>query len=313
MNKSDSNPCFPFNREAGEATAPFNFTEASLSAIIKELQSIEAIGDFLPLSMAMDKQEDIFVLVRSLSINLIDKHRLYQQENCTSVYDFCERQRGNVFAVSRGTVQNSLVVADTLYELSGVINRDSINAYLEHEGKAEGRGVPSDDATRLEFRLADFAGHASKLVLLKKLMDKVEADIDWHEFFTNGYDDYEAYAYAVLYPKKEEQQQSADEMINHFNNPFRPGGNPPTKEVEPQAESETIKTLDPFSPAANGPTTMPDEVVGMGRTTHHFNPINFDILPVGTLAGHPIFGETELFPDPGYEDRALAFMRKELK
>ena len=312
MNKNDSNPCFPFDQGAGEASAPFNFAEASLSAIIKELQSIETIEDFLPLSMAMDKQEDLYVLVRDLSLNHIKNHRLYLNENCTSIYDFCERQRGNAFAVSRGTVQNSLDIADTLYELSGFSKRASINDYLKNEGKSEGRGVPSDDATRLEFRLSDFAGHASKLALLKKLMDKVEYDIDWHEFFTDGYDDYEAYAYAILYPKKEEQQQSADEIIDHFNNPFRRGGNPPTKEVEPQAESETIKTLDPFSPAANGPSTMPDEVIGMGRTTHHFDPINFDKLPVGTLAGHPIFGETELYSDPGYEDRALAFMRKEL-
>lgn len=312
MNKNDSNPCFPFNPGEGETFASFNFAEASLSAIIKELQMIETIEEFLPLSMAMDQREDHFVLVRALSLNLIDQQRLYLEENCTSIYDFCARQRGNVFAVSRGTVQNCLVSADTLYELSGYAYRESIHAYLEHEGKVDGRGVLSDDGTRLEFRLADFAWHASKLDLLRKLMDKVESDIDWHKFFTAGHDEYEAYVYAILHPERKEQEQAAEDAIEHLNNPFRPGGSPPKEESEPQAEDEPSKPLDPFAKAANGPTTTPDEVIDMNRITHHFDRLDFNRIPAGTLAGHLVFDETDLYVDSGFSDRALALMRKEL-
>lgn len=312
MNTNDSNPCFPFNPGEGDAASPFNFAEASLSAVLNRLRIVETIEESTSLVITMDRQEGMFSIVRSLSLNLIDQKRLYLEENCTSIYDFCARQRGNVFAVSRGTAQNSLVFAETLYELSGYAYRDSIHTYLEHEGRAEGRGFPSDDGTRLEFRLVDFAGHVSKLDLLRKLMDKVESDIDWHEFFTDGYDEYAAYVYAILHPEKKEQEQAAEAAISHLNSPYRPGGSPPNEESEPQAEGEPSKPLDPFAKAANGPTTTPDEVIDMKRITHHFDRLDFNKIPSGTLAGHPVFDETDLYADSGFADRALALMRKEL-
>ncbi len=96
MNMNDSNPCFPYSTDEKAGLSDFSFSEASLSAVITRLKMIETMEEFAPLSAAMVKQEDLFTLVRSLALNFIDQHRLYLDENCTSIYDYCAPARGRV-------------------------------------------------------------------------------------------------------------------------------------------------------------------------------------------------------------------------
>ncbi len=134
----------------------------------------------------------------------------------------------------------------------------------------------SADGVRLEFRLADFSGHTSKLELIRKLMDKDNSDIDWHEFFADGFDAYAEYVHARLNP---EQKQLERTFKSKGNNPLRPGGSPPKEEAESQAEDEPIKVLDPFSAVANGEAATSDEVIDMRNTTHHITKLDFGRIP----------------------------------
>jgi hypothetical protein len=311
MSTYDSNPCFPFDADEPQDpkdVAPFDFDKATFESLADRMRHMEGLDEFTLFATAASCREGLFSLVRSAALQFIDEQQYWRWENCTSVYDFCARQEGNALAIGRGTVCADLKVAKTLSTISGYSYCDSINDYLVKEGNSQGRGMPSSDGTRLVFRLIDFVGHVSKLGLLQSLIAKGKTDIDWHEFFSDGFDEYEDYVKKLIGPRNKPA------MSSFGTGSHRPGRMPKEKlEGAEEDQETTLQDLDPFADAFSRSPELYEPSESITPIGHHLDPIDFKDVPLGTLGDNPIFGDTNLYRDPGFAERAFKSLREDVR
>ena len=308
MSMNDSNPCYPF--DAHEPLDPkdvalFDFDRATFESLVDRMRQLEGLEAFSRFATAASCKEGLYSLVRAAAIAFMDEQKYWRWR--TAPRSMTSARGKNVTPWQLGAVRYAdLKVAKTLSTISGYSYCDGINDYLTKEGSSQGRGMPSIDGSKLVFRLIDFVGHVSKLSLLQSLIAKGKTDIDWHEIFSDGFDEYEECVKKLIGPRNT-PAISPSGVGTH-----RPGIMPKEKPEGEEAKETTIHDLDPFAAAFSSNPELYEYSDNVSPIGHYLEPFDFKTVPSGTLGDNPIFRDTNLWRDPGFEERALLYLRKDV-
>jgi hypothetical protein len=188
-----------FDKESGNVLknlSPFDPSDKGLTEIIERFEGIKTLDEFEIFLKRCVASHDAYVLIRALALSVIYKHAWYQQVDCSSIYEFCEKQpKGSVFQLSKSVVNSDIKTGQVLIVINNNFINDTVNQYLEEYGQKEGKGSKN----RNGFKIADFVGHKEKFSGLYKLVTKKPDDpIDWNKFFSSTVDDYKKYVNEYL-------------------------------------------------------------------------------------------------------------------
>jgi hypothetical protein len=216
MNTSDA--FSEFNEESGSVLkdlSPFDPSDKGLAEIIEMVEEIKTFGEFETFLKRCVASHDAYVLIRSLALFVIYKRAWYQQVDCSSIYEFCEKQpKGSVFRLSKSVANSDIKTGQLLIDINNIFINDTVDEYLEEYGRKEGKGVKN----RNEFKIADFVGHKEKFTGLCKLTIKKPDQIDWHKFFSSTVDDYKKYVKECLSPSSKPDSNSYSEEYSLIDN-----------------------------------------------------------------------------------------------
>jgi len=253
---------------------------------------------------------DVFIILRSIFCRIIDEQRFFRWENCSSINDFCSKQRSGVFAISPPTLSDDLKCAHTLRSISSSRYEYHNSKYLESEGRAAGRGYFGPESMFPVFRIVDFAGHKSKLSWLGRLLDGESEEIDWHEFFNDGFDQYEHYVRDLLKKKEDEKRKKKggaiasmpQDLSDDLGKPFTAAPQNAAMDIPTPQYDQPIGELDPFASRDGESHWVP--ISEMMQELH----FSLASMPSGSLANNPIFADTRLYSDPAFPARALKYL-----
>lgn len=305
MHVNSKNPCYPFEDDSVSASPQIlgiDLSCASLQAICEACRKIHSFQDFTRIALPEAQKIEVFSLIRSLALLTIDEKKYWLFENCSSIYDLCARQKNNLLSLSRSSVCEGLKTGRTLHTISGFMYREQIHEYLTVEGQSLGRGVLSADDGKLVFRLLDFAGHASKLALMQCLIKNDLNQLDWHEFFEDTYEEYEAYVHKTIRPR-------SPAIGNKSLAGNRPGQVPEESATEKQAELTAVD-LDPFAEAYSYSEPEVPFIESNPDALHRLPAINFKGIAVGALGNAGIPEGPRFLRDKSFLDRAYDYMDK---
>ncbi|MGA2546429.1 MAG: hypothetical protein ABSF43_07785 [Rectinemataceae bacterium] len=216
--------------------------------IVRRISNKDQLARFMALAI---RSADIRPILTAICLLAIDEMKLYEWENCSSIFTFCEVQTAEPFNLSEGSVSEYLAEARTLQKLDSPQFLGSIQGYLWGKGKEGGLGYYSNhDGSPKGFRLVDFVGHRGKLKHLNLLMELSPKDIDWDVFFSYQLENYANYVEGVqkVYAERreeEEQNRNQNHARDKIDNSNIPGVVSAIVEEEVSPGS-SLMDLDPY-------------------------------------------------------------------
>ena len=213
--------------------------------IVRRISDKDQLARFMALAM---HSADIYPILKAICLLAIDELRLYEWENCSSIFAFCAVQTAEPFNLSAGSVSEYLAEARTLRQLSSPQYHGSIQDYLSGKGKESGLGYYNQDGSPKGLRLVDLVPHRGKLTNLGRLMELSPKDIDWDVFFSYQPGNYADYVAGVrkVYTERGEKERNRNRSRDKIENSNTLGVAPTIVEEEVSPES-SLMDLDPYS------------------------------------------------------------------